>query len=182
MTNEPTQEYQAFPSIVKSIRRLRSGDRILSAGIFARADAVETLIFDPASDLLRDSATHTRWVAVKRLVIRYWPCRLALLIRARRSVGKEISAALGPPDYYEVISGGVEREVREGAGELALAQRFRVEDGDVAVWSGVTLRFPGGRLRRVVVPGVRVTLIEPRLRTPAAARGPRQLSLGLGLE
>jgi hypothetical protein len=155
---------------------------MLDAGILPRADDAELLAFDPHTQELRDSATHRRVAAMKRYVLKNWGSHFALRICARGAVSEEIRGTLGLANFFQAVGGEAQGTVHEPGEALAAAQRFRVEDADVWAWVGATVRFPGGRLRHVVVRDVRVTLIEPRRPTPAQARGPGQLSLGLSME
>jgi hypothetical protein len=180
--SETQTSYHIPPETARALHRLKDGARLLDAGILPRTDAVEILAFDPSTGDLRDSATHTRWAAAKRFVLRNWGCAFSLRICAGGSVVEEIRATLGMADWFEAVSGAAVGEARDPLGARPAAQRFRVEAADVWIWVGVTIHFPGGRLRHVVLRDVRVVLVEPRPRTPAQARGPAQLSLGLGLE
>ena len=180
MSNEPTPSYETSWEVARVVRGLRDRARVMSAAILAHCDEVEMLAFDAGTGELRDSATHRRWAAVKRYVVKHWGCRFTLRLAASGSVADEIQGTLGAPDYFESISGPAERELREGPGALPLPQRFYVRDADVRAWLGVLIQVPGGRLRHVVCPGVRVTLIEPRRGDARNGQRSEQLSLSFG--
>lgn len=180
--SEPQTPYHIPRETARELRRLQDGARMLDARILPRTDAVEILGFDSSTGALCDSATHTRWAAAKRFVLRNWGCRFSLRLCAKGRVAEEVRATLGMADWFETVSGAAVGEARDPLGARPAAQRFRVEAGNVWIWVGATVRFPGGRLRHVVLRDVRVVLVEPRPRTPAQARGPAQLSLGLSME
>lgn len=180
MSNEPMPSYQASPEIARVVRGLRDRARVMSAAILARCDEVEMLAFDAGTGELGDSATHRRWAAMKQYLVKHWGCRFVLRVSASGAIAERIRAELGPLDYFEAIVGDAERELQDGSSWPPCPQRFRVRDASIFAWLDVLIRFPGGRLRHLVCPGVRVALVEPKRGNAGKRQGSEQLSLSFG--
>ena len=159
-----TTEYQHPQHPASILRALASRSRVLDARLLGNARSVEVTAFDPSTGQIRDRISETRAAGIKQFVRRNRFASFAFRIIADRETAGSITSALGWSGCYETVKGPGSVLTREVLAVPREAICFRVEDGEVCTWPGVTVTFPRDDYGRATVRDAPVILFE--LATP----------------